>query len=320
MKQINIIVPCYNEELNIADFYNEIIKILSPLSYSFDILFVNDGSRDPTLSKIKEIINLNTQNNLSNINIKFIDFSRNFGKEVATSAGLIESSLMGADACLMIDADLQHPIEHIPDFLSKWEGGAEVVIGVRTKNEKVGLIKSLGSKLYYKIINSISTTDIIPSATDYRLIDAKVTSAFSQMTERDRMTRGLIDWLGFRRDYIYFEANERNAGVASYSHLKLLNLALSSFISHSLLPLKFSGYLGMVTTLFSGILGLFIITEKYLLNDPLGLNISNVTQLAVFIVFLIGIVMCTIGLLALYIALISTESSNRPLYVIRERN
>jgi polyisoprenyl-phosphate glycosyltransferase len=320
MKQINIIVPCYNEELNVADFYNEIIKILSPLFYSFDILFVNDGSRDGTLSRIKEIANLNKQNNLSNINVKFIDFSRNFGKEAATSAGIAESYMGGVQAMIMIDADLQHPIELIPDFLSKWESGAEVVIGVRTKNEKAGFVKSIGSKIYYKIINSISTTDITPSATDYRLIDSKVAAAFVKMTEHDRMTRGLIDWLGFRRDYIYFEANERNAGVASYSHFKLIHLALSSFISHSMLPLKFSGYLGVVTTLLSGMLGLFIIIEKYILNDPLGLNISNVTQLAVFIVFLIGIVLCTIGLLALYIALISTESINRPLYVIRERN
>jgi polyisoprenyl-phosphate glycosyltransferase len=317
MKKITIIIPCYNEELNIHDFYTKISEVLVKIPHTFVLLFVNDGSKDNTLSKIKEIISENNPTEQKNIEIDFIDFSRNFGKEAATSAGICES--LASDACMMIDADLQHPVELIGEFIDIWLSGAEVVIGVRTKNEKAGLIKSVGSKIYYKIINSISETEIIPSATDYRLIDKKVALAFSAMSEHDRMTRGLIDWLGFKRDYVHFEANERNAGEASYSHIKLLQLAVSSFISHSLIPLKLAGYMGILTVLLSGFVGVFVIIEKYVLGDPFGLNISNVTQLALFIVFLIGIVLCCIGLLALYIGMISTETTNRPLYVIRER-
>lgn len=313
MKVISIVVPAYNEGKNILHFYEEISKVLSSLPYyHFTLLFVNDGSQDDTLTQIKSL--LTTSHNVS---INFLDFSRNFGKEAATSAGLVNS--LQADAVMMIDADLQHPVELIPDFISKWEAGYEVVVGVRTENKKIGLVKRLGSSVYYKIMNAISETNITPKATDYRLLDRKVVEEFAKLTEHSRITRGLIDWMGYRRDYVYFKANERFAGEASYSKIKLLKLALSSFVAHSLLPLKFAGYLGLTITLLSGTLGLFMIIEKYILNDPLGLGISPITQLATLIVFLIGIIICCLGLVALYIGLISTETQNRPLYIIREK-
>jgi glycosyltransferase involved in cell wall biosynthesis len=313
MKTISIVVPAYNESKNILHFYEEISKILNSLpDYHFTLLFVNDGSRDDTLSQIKSLPA--TSRNMS---VDFLDFSRNFGKEAATSAGLANS--LQADAVMMVDADLQHPVELIPDFIAKWEAGSEVVVGVRTENRKIGLVKKLGSSVYYKIMNAISETGITPKATDYRLLDHKVVEEFSKLTEHSRITRGLIDWMGYRRDYVYFKANERFAGEASYSKIKLFKLALSSFVAHSLLPLKFAGYLGLTTTLLSGTLGLFMIIEKYILNDPLNLGISPITQLATLIVFLIGIILCCLGLVALYIGLISTETQNRPLYIIRER-
>jgi dolichol-phosphate mannosyltransferase len=313
MKNISIVVPAYNESKNILHFYEEISKILNSLpSYQFTLLFVNDGSRDDTLTQIKSLPTTSR-----NVSVNFLDFSRNFGKEAATSAGLANS--LQADAVMMIDADLQHPVELIPDFIAKWETGSEVVVGIRTENKKIGLVKELGSSVYYKIMNSISETDITPKATDYRLLDQKVVEEFAKLTEHSRITRGLIDWMGYRRDYVYFKANERFAGEASYSKIKLLKLALSSFVAHSLLPLKFAGYLGLTTTLLSGTLGLFMIIEKYILNDPLSLGISPITQLTTLIVFLIGIILCCLGLVALYIGLISTETQNRPLYIIREK-
>lgn len=311
MRQLSIVIPTYNESDNINKFYSTIHQVLNlQRQFSFELIFVNDGSKDRTLDLIKS---LPTEN--QNVKVRYLDFSKNFGKEAATTAGLQEAT---GQAVMMIDADLQHPVELIPEFIKKWADGAEVVVGIRTENKKVGLVKSLGSRLYYAIMNKISETGITPKATDFRLLDRKVVDEFKKLTEHNRMTRGLIDWMGYKRAYVYFKANERFAGVASYSKINLLKLALSSFVAHSLLPLKFAGYLGIVTTLLSGTLGSFMIVEKYLLGDPLGLGISPITQLATLIVFLIGIILCCLGLVALYIGLISTEVQNRPLYIIRE--
>jgi polyisoprenyl-phosphate glycosyltransferase len=216
----------------------------------------------------------------------------------------------------MIDADLQHPAEVIREFLGKWEKGAEVVIGVREKNKGESFAKKAGSFLFYKIINCISDTKIVPNATDFRLIDRVVIDEFNKMTERNRMTRALIDWMGFRRDYIFFKANERLHGVASYSYLKLFRLAFNSMISLSLFPLKLAGYLGIIITFLSGILGIFIFTSQYIMHT---MNYSGSAILAVIILFLIGIVLICLGLIALYIANIHSEVVNRPLYVIRKR-
>jgi glycosyltransferase involved in cell wall biosynthesis len=312
MKKITIVIPAYNEAKNIEAFYAAISEVLLELGkYTFDLLFVNDGSRDNTLEIIKNLPSIK-----GNISVKYLDFARNFGKEAATSAGLHEAE---GEAVIMIDADLQHPVDLIPKFLESWENGSEVVVGVRSENKKAGTVKRLGSHFYYKIMKSISETTITPKATDYRLLDRKVVDQFHLLTERSRMTRGLIDWMGYHRDYIYFKANERFAGEATYSKIKLLRLALSSFVAHSLLPLKVAGYMGIVTTFLSGTLGLFMIVEKYILRDPLGLGISPITQLATLIVFLIGIILCCLGLVALYIGLISVEVQNRPLYIIREK-
>jgi dolichol-phosphate mannosyltransferase len=221
---------------------------------------------------------------------------------------------------MMIDADLQHPVEKIKEFLYKWQDGAEVVVGIRKENKKAGLIKIVGSKIFYKIMNAVGETEIIPSATDFRLLDKKVSIEFAKLTERNRITRGLIDWMGYRRDYVEFIANERYAGTASYSFSKLVKLALTSFVGHSLLPLKFAGYLGVFTTFFSGTLGFLVFINKYFLNDPLNLRVSPMTQMAILIVFLIGIILCCLGLIALYIGLISADTQKRPLYIVRERN
>ncbi len=289
MKRVNIVVPCYNEEQNLEHFYSEIKKEISKVeNYQFNIIFINDGSRDNTLKVIKKLA--------KNEDVSFLDFSRNFGKEAATSAGINNSS--EADAVLMIDADLQHPVEKIKEFVDKWEAGAEVVVGVRLKNENASFFKKLGSKIFYKIMNAIGETEITPNATDFRLIDKKVVSEFAKLSEHNRITRGLIDWMGFKRSYVEFKANSRFAGNASYSFGKLIKLALTSFVTHSLLPLKFAGYLGVLTTIFSGLLGFFIILEKYIFHDPFNFRISAITQLAVLIVFLIGIILCCLGLIA----------------------
>lgn len=307
-KIISIIVPVHNEEKNIPLINAELLNVFAPLSlYDYEIIYVNDGSKDNS----QEVIENLTQNDKR---IKSIEFSRNFGKEAATSAGLQYAT---GNAAIAIDADLQHPVSLIPEFIKRWEGGADVVIGLRTKNIGQSSLKKLCSYLYYKFINAISDTPIEPGATDFRLIDRKVINEFNKFTEHERMTRGIIDWLGFRREFIKFEANERVNGEASYSFIKLAKLAISSSVAHSLAPLKFAGYLGIFIVLTSGFSGFAIFIERYMMNDIYGWNISGTAQLAVLMIFFIGILLMCLGLVALYIGNIHNEVSGRPLFVVR---
>ena len=312
MKVISIILPVYNEVKNLPPLAEKLKETVDTLSkeYEFEIIFVNDGSSDRSGTVIEDLAR-------SDRRIKYLELTRNFGKEVALTAGINHCR---GDACLMLDADFQHPVELIPEFIRKWEEGAETVVGVRKKYRKEGWAKRLGSLIYYKMINRIAAVPINPDATDYRLLDKKVIDAFNNLTERNRMSRALIDWLGFESDYIHFEPAERRFGRAGYTYLKLLRLAMNSFVSLSLFPLKIAGYLGLLITAVSGLLGLFIFVERYVLRDPLNLKFSGPAMLAVFIMFLVGIVLSCLGLMALYIAGIHAEVVNRPLYVIRKKN
>lgn len=310
MKLISIIIPVFNEEKNIPLIYQALTDTFknSLINYNYELIFIDDGSKDNSCSEIKKL-------SATDNHVILLEFSRNFGKELALTAGLNNCH---GDAAIMIDADLQHPVELIPDFIKKWEeNDIDIVIGIRQSNKKEGFIKRFGSKIYYKIINKISNTNILPNATDYRLLDRIVIDEFNKFTERGRMTRALIDWLGFKRDYVYFTANERKYGKASYSISKLIKLAINSFVSHSLLPLKLAGYLGIVITLFFGISGLLIIIG-ILCKNVFALSFTGPAKLAIFIAFLIGIVLICLGLVALYISNIQQETENRPLYVIRK--
>lgn len=307
-KIISIIVPVHNEEKNIPLINAELLNVFSSLPiYDYEIIYVNDGSKD----KSQEVIENFAQDDKR---IKSIEFSRNFGKEEATSAGLQYAT---GNAAIAIDADLQHPPQLILEFIKKWEDGADVVIGIRTKNKGQSFIKNCCSHLYYKFINTISDTPIEPGATDFRLVDRKVINEFNKFTEHERMTRGIIDWLGFKREFIKFEANERVNGEASYSFWKLARLALSSSISHSLFPLKIAGYLGLFITITSGVGGIVIFVENYIYNDILDWSITGSAKLAVLMIFFIGIVLACLGLVALYIGNIRNEVSGRPLFVVR---
>lgn len=312
MKLISIIVPAHNEEKNIAPMCEALEKVFDGLKdrYAFEVIFVNDGSTDGTLREIQRLADANEK-------VKYVDFSRNFGKELATTAGI---NSCNGDACIMLDADLQHPVELIPQFLQKWEEDFDVVVGIRNKSKSDGLIKKIGSKLFYKIINKIADIEVVPNATDFRLLDRVVIEEFKRFTETSRMTRALVDWLGFHRAFIRFDANERLHGKASYSVWKLFKLAMSSFISLSLVPLKLASYLGIVITLVSGTLGFFILIGKYFLqNEVLIAKFSDAENLAILIVFLVGIILMSIGLLALYVANIQGEVINRPMYVVRRK-
>ncbi len=275
--------------------------------YDYEIIFIDDGSTDNSIQEIEKIKKKDEK-------VKFLEFSRNFGKEIATTAGIHHCQ---GNACIMMDGDLQHPVESLPKFIDLWEKGAEVIIGVRKANKDNGFFREWCGKLFYKTMEIIAEAPMVPQATDYRLLDRQVIDAFNALPERNRITRGLIDWLGFKRELLYFEANRRKNGRPGYSTFKLMKLAATSLISLSLFPLRLAGYLGLLIMVISGVLGLVMIGDRYFMDRTL--NFSGPAILANIILFLVGIVLICLGLLAFYIGDIYHESQGRPLYIVRKR-
>lgn len=303
---ISIIVPVYNEAESLPMLYKELSQHSRSLPYRFEMLFIDDGSHDGSAKVLRTFANKDHR-------VRLIRFSRNFGKEAAVTAGLHAAR---GNAALIMDADMQMPPSLMNQFIKKWEAGAEVVVGV-FKSRNLSVVKRWGAKLFYRIMKHISHTKITPNATDYRLLDRKVVNVFNQFTERNRITRGLIDWIGFDREYIYFEQAPRKFGAPSYTFRKLFNLALNSFTAYSLLPLRLAGYLGILILTISVPGGMFLYLERYMFNDYLHLGTNGTTMLAIMIVFLVGVVLTCLGMISMYIAHIHAEVTNRPLYVVR---
>lgn len=308
MKKISIVIPIHNEAEGIKDFLDEkLLPVVSNIKkYTTEILFVDDGSTDNSLKILQTYAGKAT-------NIKVIALSRNFGKEAALSAGMKEAT---GDAVLTIDADGQQPPELIPQFIEKWENGAEIVTGVRDHFTKHGFVQKMGSKMFYFLLRKMGNKHTVPGSTDFRLIDRVVVDEFNNLSEHNRITRGLIDWLGFNQQYIEYTYGARMAGKPSYSLKKLFRLAMDSFISMSTTPLVALGYLGAIITFLSGCLGLFCIINQYILGDPLHLYWNGAVQMTIFITFLIGIVLISQATIALYISHIHAETQGRPLYII----
>ncbi len=309
-KLLSIIVPIHNEAEGIKSFVNDsLLPVTEKLSYNYELILVNDGSTDDTLKIIQSLASKNPK-------IKILSLSRNFGKEPALSAGLMYAK---GDAAITIDADGQQPPKLIPDFIKKWENGAEIVTGVRDHYTKHGLIPKLGSKLFYKLLHLMGNRSTVPGSTDFRLVDRVVINEFNKLSEHNRITRGLIDWLGFKQEYINYIYGVRTTGKPSYSFKKLFHLAIDSFVSMSTTPLVIFGYIGVFITIASFILGLFCIINQYILGDPLQLYWNGAVQLAIFITFLIGLLMISQAITALYISRIHAETQGRPLYIVDQK-
>lgn len=310
---ISFIIPVHNEAAGLRHFLD---KLFLPeleklkLAYRTEIIIVNDGSTDQTPAILTEYA-------LKDRSFKVVSFSRNFGKEAALSAGLKQAK---GDAAITIDADGQQPPKLFSDFLRSWQDGAEIVTGVRSEFTKHGFLPRIGSKLFYKILRLMGNRYTVPGSTDFRLIDRVVIDEFNRLTEHGRITRGLIDWLGFRKQYIKYTYGVRYAGKPSYNLKKLFRLAIDSFISMSVTPLIIFGYIGVFITFFSFCLGLFCLINQYLLGDPLGLYWNGAVQLSIFITFLVGLVLISQAITALYISHIHTETKNRPLFIIDQKS
>lgn len=307
LKLLSIIVPIYNEVDNISPLYKAVIEQLKNLSYRYELLFVDDGSGDGSLRRLARIAKRDP-------NVRVLEFARNFGKESAVTAGLHAAA---GDAVVLMDADLQHPPDRLQQFVQKWEEGSDVVVGIRSYSSDEGWFKRKSSNLFYRLFGIVSDTNITPHATDFRLLDRSVVDTYNELSEHNRITRGLIDWLGFRRSYIKFEAPPRQHGEASYSTRKLFKLAVDTLTAHSMLPLKVAGYLGMIILAVSAPLGLFMAYDKFISAGVGVFNFTGTAMLAVIILFLVGVMLASLGLISLYVARIYEEVIGRPLYVIR---
>lgn len=307
-KAVSIIIPVFNEADNLIPLYERIcysIKSIERIHWSF--VFINDASSDSSMDILRKLTKVDDR-------VKVVELARNFGKEIALTAGAHECENRNAIIC--IDADLQHPPELIPRMIEIWRNGIDIVVTIRINSEKQPILRRLGSDLFYWIINKSSSIEMVRRATDFRLYDEKVVRAFCFATERQRMFRGIMDWLGFRRQFIEFSAPPRSHGRPGYTYKKLWDLAIGSITSFSLWPLKLVATVGILITAIS-----LSLLSWMLINYIFG-NALNYTPLAIVVVvntLLIGIVLIAIGLVAHYIGLIHTEVINRPLYVIREK-
>ena len=308
-KLISLVVPAYQERACISLFYNKLVDTLEGLTeYDFEIIFVDDGSTDGTW----EIINTLSH---ETIYIKALHLSRNFGKEIAMTAGIDVATW---DAVITLDADGQHPVEKILDFLQTREQWYDIVYNKRPNIQWSTWMKRFTSTLFYSFFNKISDFKLEPGTTDYRLMDRKVVDYFLKFREKNRLYRGLVDWMWFSKQALIFDAGPRLAGgQASYSYKKLRRLAMDSITSFSLFPLKLVWYFGIVVVAISMILICVMLYDIFFQDN--SLNFNNTSFLVIFSIFLSGITLASLGMIALYIANIHEEVMERPLYIIKDK-
>lgn len=304
---LSVVVPSFNEADNLEHLYGLLKPMLKGLHLTYEIIFVDDGSSDASADILDR---LQRKDNM----VRVLRLSRNFGKEIAITAGLHRAR---GEAILTLDADGQHPVELIPEFIARWRNGAKVVVGVRQSNQREGLLKRYGSKLFYAMFNRSLGVHLTPGATDFRLLDQTVQRDFMQLTERNRITRGLVDWLGYPQQHVPFVANPRLNGHATYSPRKLVKLAIDSAVSLSISPLYIAAYIGAVVLPVATLLGLGMVVD-WLTGDPLHLHATGGAYLAVLILWLIGVLLVSQGIIGLYLSHIHTETLNRPLYIVDE--
>lgn len=298
----SIVVPLYNEELVISESYRRLKDIMDSTRESYEIIFVNDGSYDTTRLKAEEICKNDDK-------IKLLNFSRNFGHQMAITAGMKKSI---GDAIIIIDADLQDPPEVILKMIEKWKEGYEVVFGKRIKREGETFFKKLTANVFYRLLRSITSIDIPADAGDFRLIDRKVCNALMSLPEKNRYVRGLVSWVGYRQTYVEYVRKERFAGVTKYPLNKMLKLAFDGITSFSYKPLIMAGYFG-VLSFAAGFISFIIILIKNCIEN---VNLLDLGLLLSIIFSMFGLTFISIGIMGQYIGRIFDECKNRPNYII----
>lgn len=302
--RISVVVPLYNEQENIDALFRRLLAVLEALNTSYDVICVNDGSRDNTLKNLVEYHQRYPQ-------IKVVNLSRNFGKDTAMSAGIDYSQGM---AVIPIDADLQDPPELIAEMIEKWHEGYDVVYASRRVRIGESWFKRFSAEGFYQVINKLSRVSIPPNTGDFRLIDRRVVESIKKMPERQRFMKGIFAWVGYKQTSILFDREPRYQGQTKWNYWKLWNFAIDGITSFSFLPLKVWTYVGLIIALVSLVYASFLILRTIIF----GIDVPGYASLMVAVLFLGGIQLLTLGIIGEYIGRVYEEVKGRPLYLVRD--
>ena len=305
-KKIAIVIPSYNEEGNIDIMVSSLHKVMQTLPYLYEILFVDDGSSDGTLTKLKSISEVDDK-------VFFLELSRNFGHQNALKAGV---DLVKANAVITMDGDMQHPPKLIPELIKKWEEGYDVVYTKREEDKNLSFFKKKTSQGFYKLMNTLSEVEFEPGTADFRLLDERVVAVFSNFSENELFIRGLVSWLGFKQFGIDYKPAERFSGNSKYTVGKMMRFAIQGITSFSIRPLYFAIILGFVLSLLA-----FIFYIGYLIYSIyFGHVISGWASVICTIVFFGGLNLIVLGIVGMYVGKLFMQSKQRPNYLIRTTN
>ncbi len=301
---ISVVVPAYNEQEVITTFHERLTAVLNQLSLDREIVYVNDGSRDNTLAILKQLHGQDEH-------VCIVDLSRNFGKEIALSAGLEHAQ---GDAVIVIDADLQDPPELIPELIKEWQNGYDVVYARRTHREGETLLKRLTAALFYRVMRKVGSVQLPEDTGDFRLLSRRAVTALNSFKEHHRFMKGLFAWIGYKQKAVDYERDPRHAGQTKWNYWKLWNFAIDGITSFTIAPLKFATYIGMFTSLLAFLYGSYMIIKTLFYGNP----VPGYPSLIVIVLFLGGVQLMAIGVLGEYIGRIFTETKRRPLYFVNE--
>ncbi len=303
---ISVIIPAYNEEPNINMLHDRLHKVLEKITPDYEIIFVNDGSRDNSIILIKELARQFPQ-------VKYIDFSRNFGHQIAVTAGLDKAT---GNAVVIIDADLQDPPELIGEMYKKLNEGFEVVYAKRKTRKGESLFKLWTAKVFYRILAKITSISIPVDTGDFRIIDKKIVAVLRQMPEKNKYLRGQISWIGFNQSFVEYDRGERMAGETSYPFRKMLRFALDGITAFSDLPLKIVTYFGFFVSGVAFIVMIYALYSRFMTED----YEPGWTSLIISVLFIGGVQMIAIGIIGEYLSRMNNNIRNRPLYIIKDSN
>lgn len=308
MKKISIIVPCYNEEESIHILYDNLMSVASGMNeYDFEFLFIDDGSKDQTLSILRKFAEQNEK-------VFYLSFSRNFGKEAAMYAGFCNAT---GDYVAVMDADMQDPPSLLPQMMEiLCEQGYDSVATRRVTRDGEPLIRSFFARMFYKIINAISDAEIVDGARDFRLMKREMVDAIISMTEYNRFSKGIFGWIGFKTYWLPFKNVERVAGETKWSFWSLFKYSVEGIINFSQVPLTIASWMGLLATMFSFVMILFIVIRKLLYGDP----VSGWASQVCIIIFIGGLQLFCMGIMGQYISKTYLETKRRPQYIIAESN
>lgn len=305
MPSLTIVVPAYNEAASLPAFHARLCPVLDGLvaaGMTCDVLYVDDGSRDGTWQQIEALAGRDRR-------VRALRLSRNFGKELALTAGLDH---VHGDAALTLDADLQHPPEAIPAFVRHWQDGCDLVYGVRNARAGEGPVKRSASRLFYRVFGRVSDTAMPRDAGDFRLLSRPVLDALGSMRERQRFMKGLFAWVGFRQQAVPYEEAPRVAGRSTWNYWRLWNFALEAITSFSTLPLRIATYAGLLTSLCAFLFGLWVLGKALAYGDP----VRGYPSLMVVMLFLGGVQLMALGVIGEYLGRLYLEAKQRPLYLV----